>query len=98
MKFKEIVQEYFPKLTAQILRERVALLRLNDRRARKHLRKKETGVRNAPDWTDDELQVLKDGLIRNKPTRCLLSLLPQRTLTSIRTKMSYLRKKIAPSF
>jgi hypothetical protein len=90
MKFMEIVVEHFPQMTAQALRERIALLKTYQRKARRL--NTENGISKTPDWTDDEIQVLRNGIIGRKPAKTLISLWPQRTITSIRTKMSSLRK------
>lgn len=92
MKFMEIVVEYFPQMTAQILRERIALLKINERKARRQDLKIGKGTSKAPDWTDDEIQVLKNGIAGRKTAKTLLPLVPQRTITSIRTKISCLKK------
>lgn len=92
MKFVEIVVEHFPQMTAQVLRERIALQKFNERKARRQGLKTEKRTSKAPDWTDDEIQVLKNEIIGRKSAKTLLPLLPQRTVTSIRTKMSCLRK------
>jgi hypothetical protein len=97
MKFMEIVLEHFPQMTAQALRERIALLKTNERKARKSGLNTEKGISKAPDWTEDEIQVLRNGIIVRKPAKTLIPLLPQRTITSIRTKMSSLRKVEARS-
>jgi hypothetical protein len=97
MKFMEIVLEYFPQMTTQALRELIALLKTNERKARKSGLNIEKGISKAPDWTEDEIQVLRNGIIGRKPAKTLIPLLPQRTITSIRTKMSSLRKVEARS-
>jgi hypothetical protein len=35
MKFTEIVVEHFPQMTAQVLRERIAIVKTNERKARR---------------------------------------------------------------
>ena len=97
MKFMEIVLEHFPQMTAQALRERIALLKTNERKARKSGLNIEKGISKAPGWTEDEIQVLRNGIIGRKPAKTLIPLFPQRTITSIRTKMSSLRKVEARS-
>lgn len=97
MKFTEIVIEHFPQMTAQALRERIALLKTYKRKARRSGLNTEKGISKAPNWTDDEIQVLRNGIIGRKPAKSLIPLLPQRTITSIRTKMSSLRKVEAKS-
>jgi hypothetical protein len=92
MKFMEIVIEHFPQMTAQALRERIALLKTYKRKARRSGVNTEKGISKAPNWTDDEIQVLSNGIIGRKPAKSLIPLLPQRTITLIRTKMSSLRK------
>jgi hypothetical protein len=92
MKYIEIVVEHFPQMTAQALRERIALLNTHERKARRSGLNTEKGISKAPDWTDDEIQVWKNKIIGRKPAKTLILLLPQRTITSIRTKMSSLRK------
>lgn len=89
IKFKDIVAEHFPLLTAQLLRERLALLKRNERTQVQKTKKTST---KAPDWADDEIRILKNGITNKEPAKALLPLLPQRTLTSIMTKMSCLRK------
>jgi len=44
MKFMEIVVEYFPQMTAQLLRERIALLKIHKRKARRQDLNVEKGI------------------------------------------------------
>jgi len=65
----EIVVDHFPQMAAQALRERIALLKTYERKARRSGLNTEKGISKAPDWTDDEIQVLRNGIIGRKPAK-----------------------------
>ena len=49
MKFMEIVVDHFPQMAAQALRERIALLKTYERKARRSGLNTEKGISKAPD-------------------------------------------------
>jgi hypothetical protein len=65
-------------------REQMALLKINEHKARRQGLKTEKEISKAPDWTDDEIQVLRNGIIGRRTAKNLLPLLPRRTTTSIK--------------
>lgn len=66
MRFMEIVVEHFPQMIAQALRERIALLKTYERKARRSGINTEKGISKALDSIDDEIQVLRNGIIGRK--------------------------------
>ncbi|OIW24469.1 hypothetical protein CONLIGDRAFT_636653 [Coniochaeta ligniaria NRRL 30616] len=95
LKFQEIVARHFPKLNALLLSERHTFLKRKERKAKRTTMPKEST--KAPDWTDDEIKILRNAMMSKETARAMLPLLPQRTISSIVTKMSYLRKTINQS-
>jgi hypothetical protein len=62
------------------LRERIALVKTYECKARRSGLNTEKGIKKAPDRTDDEIQVLRNGIIGRKPAKTLILFLPHRTI------------------
>lgn len=87
LKFREVCSKYFSELPAQAAKERFAVLSVKPRSVRKAATRQKP-----PDWTTNEIDVLNKAINEGTPASGILALLPLRTITSIGTKMSWLRR------
>jgi hypothetical protein len=88
LKFREICARYFPEIPAQVAKERFVIISAKPRAFRKT-----TTKQKAPNWQAHEIEILEKAIVERKAASEILALLPHRAVTSIGTKMSWLRKR-----
>lgn len=91
-KWSELVVSHFPLMTAQSLKERFVFLKKRDSAKGKPNGAKREGRGKALNWTDAELQLLKEAIREGRTAKSLSKALVGREITAINTKMSWLRK------